>query len=137
MAGATPKTTPTSIAKPKDSATDQSGTMVVINLPTMSEKTNPNIIPIIPPNPDKVIASIKNWFLISRGLAPKAFRRPISLVLSVTATNMIFITPIPPTSKEIAVIPPKAKVKTPVIWEIVESVCSWVKMLNSSSDNLF
>ena len=35
-------------------------------------------------------------------LAPNAFRIPISRVLSVTDTSIIFITPMPPTSREIA-----------------------------------
>ena len=39
--------------------------------------------------------------IISRLLAPSAFRVPISFVRSVTETNMIFITPIPPTSSPI------------------------------------
>ena len=33
--------------------------------------------------------------------APSAFRMPISLVRSATDTSMIFITPIPPTRREI------------------------------------
>lgn len=68
----------------------------------------PKIIPINPPNPDNVIASIKNCVLMSDGFAPIALRSPISRVLSVTETSMIFMIPIPPTSKEIAAIPPKA-----------------------------
>ena len=35
-------------------------------------------------------------------LAPSALRIPISLVLSVTETSIMFITPIPPTSREMA-----------------------------------
>ena len=136
MAGATPKTTPTSIENPKDNPTDQRGIVVWINWPIKSENKNPRIIPINPPRPDRVKASIKNWFLISLSLAPKAFLKPISLVRSVTETSMIFIMPMPPTIKEIAAIPPKAKVKTEVIWEIVDKVCSWVWIVKSSKANL-
>ena len=35
-------------------------------------------------------------------VAPSAFRVPISRVRSVTETSMMFITPMPPTSSEIA-----------------------------------
>ena len=49
-------------------------------------------------------ASIKNWSKISRFLAPIAFLSPISLVLSETATSMMFIIPIPPTIKDIPAI---------------------------------
>jgi hypothetical protein len=38
--------------------------------------------------------------------APIAFLMPISLVLSVTDTSIIFITPIPPTKSDIAAIAP-------------------------------
>lgn len=124
MAGVTPKMTPTSMEKENDRAMDQRVTEVWKKILMSRERAMPRRIPMIPPNPDRVKASIRNWFLISLGLAPIAFLKPISLVLSVTETSMIFMTPIPPTINEIAAIPPKAKDKTPVIWEIVERACS-------------
>ena len=48
-------------------------------------------------------------------MAPTALRMPISLVRSVTETNMIFMMPIPPTSREMAAIAPRNSVSTPVI----------------------
>ena len=44
--------------------------------------------------------------------APIALRMPISRVRSVTLTSMMFITPIPPTSSEIAATAPSSVVKT-------------------------
>ena len=44
--------------------------------------------------------------------APIALRMPISRVRSVTETSMMFITPIPPTSREIAATAPSRVVKT-------------------------
>ena len=44
--------------------------------------------------------------------APIALRMPISRVRSVTVTSMMFITPIPPTSSEIAATAPSSVVKT-------------------------
>ena len=56
-------------------------------------------MPITPPVPVSVIASIRNCARISRRLAPTALRMPISRVRSVTETSMIFMTPMPPTSR--------------------------------------
>jgi hypothetical protein len=48
--------------------------------------------------------------------APIALRMPISRVRSVTLTSMMFITPMPPTSSEIAATAPSSVVKTCVLW---------------------
>src|SRR5574344_1307974 len=56
--------------------------------------------------------------MMSERLAPTAIRIPISLVLSVTETNIIFITPIQPTTKEITAIAEIKSVKVPVVSEI-------------------
>ena len=47
--------------------------------------------------------------------APIALRMPISRVRSVTLTSMMFITPIPPTSSEIAATSPSSVVNTLVV----------------------
>ena len=47
--------------------------------------------------------------------APSALRRPISRVRSVTETSMMFMIPIPPTSSEMAAMPPRKMVSTEVI----------------------
>src|SRR3712207_7450765 len=57
---------------------------------------------MIPPMTVNITASTGNCIKISRLVAPNDFRIPISFVLSTTVTNIIFITPIPPTNKEIA-----------------------------------
>ena len=44
-------------------------------------------------------ASARNWRTMSRRRAPMALRTPISRVRSVTDTSMMFITPMPPTSR--------------------------------------
>ena len=51
------------------------------------------------------LASVRNWRRTARGVAPSALRRPISRIRSVTETSMMFMTPIPPTSREIAAMP--------------------------------
>ena len=47
------------------------------------------------------MASVRNWRNMSFGSAPTAMRRPISRVLSVTETSMMFMMPTPPTMREI------------------------------------
>ena len=64
----------------------------------------PNMIPIIPPVKVRIAASARNCVRMEAVLAPRDLRIPISLVLSVTDTVMIFITPISPTRSEIAAI---------------------------------
>ena len=72
-------------------------------------------MPATPPSTDRITASSMNWKVMSARLAPMALRIPISRVRSVTVTNMMFITPIPPTSSEMAAIAPSRTVKIPVI----------------------
>ena len=67
-------------------------------------KITPLITPITPPRLVSTADSVKNCSRIRFFLAPMAFFRPISLVRSVTDTSMIFITPMPPTSREILAI---------------------------------
>ena len=47
-------------------------------------------------------ASIRNWMRMSRRLAPSALRMPISCVRSATATSMMFMITIAPTTNPIA-----------------------------------
>ena len=65
---------------------------------------SPRMRPISPPVKVRIDASARNWVRIEEVLAPRDFLIPISLVLSVTETVMMFITPIPPTRSEIAAI---------------------------------
>lgn len=62
----------------------------------------------IPPKKVKRMASAKIWAKISLLFVPIAFLNPISLVLSVTEVNIIFIMPIPPTIREILTIAAKS-----------------------------
>ena len=65
----------------------------------------PVIIPSTPPIRHKTTASTINCVPIELFEAPSAFLVPISLVHSVIDTSIIFITPIPPTRRDIAAIP--------------------------------
>jgi hypothetical protein len=44
-------------------------------------------------------ASMRNWLRTVAEEAPMALRRPISRVRSVTETSMMFMMPMPPTSR--------------------------------------
>ena len=60
----------------------------------------PSITPKTPPALVSTADSVRNWAMMVRRLAPRAFLRPISAVRSVTETSMMFITPMPPTSRD-------------------------------------
>ena len=58
--------------------------------------------PISPPSIDSATASTRNCVSTSRATAPIASRMPISRVRSVTLTSMMFMMPMPPTTRLIA-----------------------------------
>ena len=66
--------------------------------------------------------------------APIALRMPISRVRSVTDTSMMFITPIPPTSREIAATSPSSVVKTLLVELEVSSSEPWLRTLKPGSE---
>src|SRR6266446_3620296 len=108
-AGHRPKVRPTPTAVPKAISTQVGwrragkGEKALIRTATPP----PMAMPRRPPAPVKVMASVRNCQRMSRRVAPRALRTPISRVLSVTETSMMFITPTPPTRspiEEIAII---------------------------------
>ena len=66
----------------------------------------PKAMPMMPPMPQSMAASMRNWVTMLLRSAPIARRMPISLVRSVTVTSMMFMMPMPPTSRLIAAMPP-------------------------------
>ena len=80
--------------------------MASVSSTTLAPKT-PITTPITPPITDNKNDSIKNCTLMSEAFAPIAIRMPISLVLSVTDTSIIFIIPIPPTNRDTDAIAPR------------------------------
>ncbi len=55
-------------------------------------------------------------------VAPMALRMPISRVRSVTDTSMMFMMPIPPTSRDIAAMPPSRIASTFVTDSIASAI---------------
>ena len=90
-------------------------------------------MPITPPNTLIMIDSIRNWNRICRPFAPIDIRKPISLVRSVTETYMIFMIPMPPTSKEIPPIQAKSIVNTLVAIVNTLLISSRERTVKSSS----
>src|ERR1019366_3747973 len=117
MAGHTPKKTPmiTDTLKPVMSA--QAGTL------EGSEGTSA---------PVRVMASTRNWPTISRRRAPRALRTPISRVRSVTLTSIMFITPMPPTSRPSAEMAKATRPMRLVIRSNCWMIWSGVEMVKSS-----
>ena len=75
-------------------------------------------MPTVPPQADKMADSVRNWTITSRVVAPRALRMPISRVRSVTDTSMMFMMPMPPTTREMAAIPPTAAESPPMMLSI-------------------
>ncbi len=71
---------------------------------------NPSRTPMVPPSKLNVMASMRNCSRISCGCAPTAMRMPISRVRSVTLTSMMFMMPMPPTSRDMPAIAPSSSV---------------------------
>ena len=67
--------------------------------------TEQNVNAMSAPTKQSEADSTRNCVRIEELLAPKLFRMPISFVLSVTDTNMIFMMPMIPTIKESSVRP--------------------------------
>ena len=82
------------------------------------------------------IASMRNCMRMSIPRAPIDIRRPISFVLSVTETYMIFMIPMPPTNSEI---PAMAASNTVSNWLVELKVLinsAWVRTVKSSGSLL-
>ena len=75
-----------------------------------------------------MVASARNWPRIAERGAPIALRMPISRIRSVTVTSMMLVTPIPPTSSEIAATAPSSTVNVWVADVRVARSCSefWI-----------
>jgi len=100
--------------------------------PTIKAISQPSPMPIRPPNMLSSDDSARNCTRMSRRRAPRALRRPISRVRSVTDTSMIFMMPIPPTSSEMAAMPPRNTVNTLVMVCAVATKSCCEKMVKSS-----
>src|ERR1039457_3701316 len=72
-----------------------------VRLRMASAQRKPMNTPIRPPTMHCMTLSVRNCIRISCCVAPIARRTPISLVRSVTLTNMTFMITIPPTTEEI------------------------------------
>ena len=68
-----------------------------------------------PPPNERIADSIRNCSRMSEGVAPMALRMPISRVRSVTDTSMMFMMPMPPTSREMTATALRSEVIVPVI----------------------
>ena len=115
FAGKIPKTIPIVTAEKNESNTASKEMIAVINLFITKTIIKLKMIQMIHHIRLNVTDSVRNWRRISLLCAPIALRIQISLILSVTETSIIFITPIPHTSNDIAAIHARRAVKIPVI----------------------
>ena len=89
-------------------------------------KPRPRSVPTIPPTspirPDSIRKIVHTWLFF----APTAFITPISFVRSRTDVNIVFITPTPPTSREIPAIPARNALIVDVIVPIASLMSVYV-----------
>ena len=101
-----PKTTPMRVEKA--TLMPMAGKLMATGISIIREISSampmPVATPMMPPRLVSTAASVRNCIRIRRFLAPMAFFRPISAVRSVTETSMMFMTPMPPTSREMLAI---------------------------------
>ena len=100
-------------------------TGICIMLEISSARITPLMTPMMPPRLVSTADSVRNWSRMRFFLAPIAFFRPISAVRSVTDTSMMFITPMPPTSREMLAIQISWVL---VDWDIFCSCCACSSM---------
>ncbi len=81
--------------------------------------------------PVSTTASVRNCTMMSRRRAPTALRMPISLVRSVTDTSMMFITPMPPTSRPMELSTTITSATVEVMLRNCSSICSPVEIQKS------
>ena len=82
-----------------------------------------------PPRALVTAASMTNCSIMVRSLAPRDLRTPISRVRSVTDTSMMFMIPMPPTTREMAAIPASTPTRMLIIPVIVSSSSDMVMMV--------
>ena len=95
-AGYKPEMTPTTkhVTRPRPIQAQGMRKLPPTSLATRLPIRIPRMTPTIPPAWQMMIASVRNWDIIARRVAPRALLMPISLVRSVTETSMMFIRPI-------------------------------------------
>ena len=96
-------------------------------------KASPPRTPMSPPNSDSITASTRNCSRTWPSTAPIARRMPISRVRSVTETSMMFMMPMPPTSRLTAATAPRRPVSTVVAPAAACTICRMSRTVKSSS----
>ena len=79
----------------------------------------PAMVPMMPPVTQSAALSVRNCSVMSRPRAPSARRTPISRMRSVTLVSIMFMMPMPPTSREIPATEPM------ISWKDIMKVSSW------------
>ena len=104
------------------------------NRPSMAvARVSPAMTPMMPPPKVRNTASVTNWATMSRRLAPMACRMPISRVRSVTETSMMFMIPMPPTSREMPATVPRNTTRVWLASSKVSRISCWLKTVKSSA----
>ena len=87
---------------------------------------------MIPPVTHSAADSARNWEVMSRCVAPRARRIPISLMRSVTLVSIMFMMPMPPTRSEMPATAPMMSENDPMYW-FMESMALFIEDTETSS----
>ena len=102
------------------------GTSIRVLNPTPAAM--PSTTPMTPPIRQRITLSVINCMRMADAGAPSALRVPISRVRSVTETIMMFITPMPPTSSEMAAM---AEMPSDTVFSISVMLSTRLEMLDA------
>ena len=104
----------------------------VRKLAATADRPKPTRMPTRPPNRESTTASTRNCISTWPASAPMASRMPISRVRSVTETSMMFMMPMPPTSRLTPATADSRPVRTPVMPVSTLAIWAMSKTLKSS-----
>ena len=128
---------PTPAEKPSATSTISGETTVLqpVNRASSAAPPNPIPTPMRPPTRLITMLSTRNWVSTSPPRAPMAMRMPISRVRSVTETSMMFMIPMPPTSRLTEAM---AASRIDITWVVpcaVSAMSVWLRTSKSSSSH--
>jgi hypothetical protein len=108
-------------------AQGEMGILKVVKMRRAMGRPRPRRVPMRPPEREMKTDSVRNWRRISRLVAPRALRMPISLIRDCTLASMEFMMPTPETMRVMKEARVRTMVSMSAIWRMVErmSVSVW------------
>src|SRR5580704_3394181 len=129
LAGSVPKSTPTRTEVESEMTADQDEMGILNGVRKLTDMgiARPTTVPMMPPESERKTASVRNWRRISRLVAPRALRMPISLMRDCTLASILFMMPTPETTRVMAAASVSTMVNMLAIWAITLRTCVRLK----------